>query len=180
MLEISLFYRSNALILGQFPCFFGIFHIKLLDRPIFLNYSENLHRPSGYNPFLFPSKLSPIYRGHTDRSPPPILLKMRTHDVSQPHASPNVSHGARPLLPDYRSQTPNAAAAAMKLLCTSACGIRALLHFSTLIESFYRPYRTCSKARGTSLLPLKERMFFNETADLSIQILWSSGRYEAG
>ncbi len=36
MLEISLFYRSNALILGQFPCFFGIFHIKPLDRPIFL------------------------------------------------------------------------------------------------------------------------------------------------
>lgn len=126
---------------GCAAVFYGIYFIIIKDRP------------SGYNPFLFPSKLSPIYRGHTDRSPPPILLKMRTHDVSQPHASPNVSHGARPLLPDYRSQTPNAAAAAMKLLCTSACGIRALLHFSTLIESFYRPYRTCSKARGTSLLP---------------------------
>ena len=32
------------MILGQFPCFFGIFHIKPFDRPIFLNYPENLHR----------------------------------------------------------------------------------------------------------------------------------------
>lgn len=31
------------MILGQFPCFFGIFHIKPFDRPIFLNYPENLH-----------------------------------------------------------------------------------------------------------------------------------------
>ena len=30
------------MILGQFPCFFGIFHIKPFDRPIFLNYPENL------------------------------------------------------------------------------------------------------------------------------------------
>lgn len=34
------------MILGQFPCFFGIFHIKPFDRPIFLNYPENLH-PAG-------------------------------------------------------------------------------------------------------------------------------------
>ena len=32
------------MILGQFPCFFGIFHIKPFDRPIFLNYPENLHQ----------------------------------------------------------------------------------------------------------------------------------------
>ena len=43
MLGFSHFYRLNTLILGQFPCFSGIFHIKPLDRPIFLNYPENLH-----------------------------------------------------------------------------------------------------------------------------------------
>ena len=42
MLAFSHFYRLNTLILGQFPCFSGIFHIKPLDRPIFLNYPENL------------------------------------------------------------------------------------------------------------------------------------------
>lgn len=43
MLGFSHFYRLNTLILGQFPCFSGIFHIKPFDRPIFLNYPENLH-----------------------------------------------------------------------------------------------------------------------------------------
>lgn len=47
MLAFSHFYRLNTLILGQFPCFSGIFHIKPLDRPIFLNYPENLHRCTG-------------------------------------------------------------------------------------------------------------------------------------
>lgn len=108
--------------------FYNYKRSALRIQPISLSLQTVSHIPRAYRPI-----------------PAPILLKMRTHDVSQPHASPNVSHGARPLLPDYRSQTPNAAAA-MKLLCTSACGIRALLHFSTLIESFYRPYRTCSKA----------------------------------
>lgn len=42
MLGFSHFYRLNTLILGQFPCFSGIFHIKPFDRPIFLNYPENL------------------------------------------------------------------------------------------------------------------------------------------
>lgn len=42
LLAFSHFYRLNTLILGQFPCFSGIFHIKPLDRPIFLNYPENL------------------------------------------------------------------------------------------------------------------------------------------
>ena len=32
------------MILGQFPCFFGIFHIKPFDRPTFLNYPENLQQ----------------------------------------------------------------------------------------------------------------------------------------
>lgn len=44
MLGFSHFYRLNTLILGQFPCFSGIFHIKPFDRPIFLNYPENLQR----------------------------------------------------------------------------------------------------------------------------------------
>ena len=43
LLGFSHFYRLNTLILGQFPCFSGIFHIKPFDRPIFLNYPENLH-----------------------------------------------------------------------------------------------------------------------------------------
>ena len=43
MLGFSHFYRLNTLILGQVPCFSGIFHIKPFDRPIFLNYPENLH-----------------------------------------------------------------------------------------------------------------------------------------
>lgn len=42
LLGFSHFYRLNTLILGQFPCFSGIFHIKPFDRPIFLNYPENL------------------------------------------------------------------------------------------------------------------------------------------
>lgn len=46
LLAFSHFYRLNTLILGQLPCFFGIFHIKLLGRSIFLNYSENLQRPA--------------------------------------------------------------------------------------------------------------------------------------
>lgn len=49
MLAFSHFYRLNTLILGQFPCFSGIFHIKPLDRPIFLNYPENLHLGIGRN-----------------------------------------------------------------------------------------------------------------------------------
>nr|DAR15228.1 MAG TPA: hypothetical protein [Caudoviricetes sp.] len=44
MLDFLHFYRLNTLILGQFPCFFGIFHIKPFDRPTFLNYPENLQR----------------------------------------------------------------------------------------------------------------------------------------
>lgn len=44
MLGFSHFYRLNTLILGQFPCFSGIFHIKPFDRPIFLNYPENLQQ----------------------------------------------------------------------------------------------------------------------------------------
>ena len=56
MLGFSHFYRLNTLILGQFPCFSGIFHIKPFDRPIFLNYPENLHLgmitpPFGINMF---------------------------------------------------------------------------------------------------------------------------------
>ena len=46
MLAFSHFYRLNTLILGQFPCFSGIFHIKPFDRPIFLNYPENLQQPT--------------------------------------------------------------------------------------------------------------------------------------
>lgn len=42
MLDFSHFYRWNTLILGQFPCFYGIFHIKPFDWLIFLNYPENL------------------------------------------------------------------------------------------------------------------------------------------
>ena len=41
-LGFALVYRWNPLILGQFPCFFGIFHIKSLVWSIFLNYPENL------------------------------------------------------------------------------------------------------------------------------------------
>lgn len=44
-LGFALVYRWNPLILGQFPCFFGIFHIKSLVWSIFLNYPENLQCP---------------------------------------------------------------------------------------------------------------------------------------
>lgn len=54
MLDFSHFYRWNTLILGQFPCFYGIFHIKPFDRPIFLNYLENLQRTLEDKSFLAP------------------------------------------------------------------------------------------------------------------------------
>lgn len=64
MLAFSHFYRLNTLILGQFPCFSGIFHIKPLDRPIFLNYPENLHgslnREATRGKFIVPTE---SYRG---------------------------------------------------------------------------------------------------------------------
>lgn len=53
MLGFSHFYRLNTLILGQFPCFSGIFHIKPFDRPIFLNYPENLHWSEEVSRYLF-------------------------------------------------------------------------------------------------------------------------------
>ena len=52
MLDFSHFYRWNTLILGQFPCFYGIFHIKPFDRPIFLNYLENLQLQHFWNVFV--------------------------------------------------------------------------------------------------------------------------------
>ena len=54
MLGFSHFYRLNTLILGQFPCFSGIFHIKPFDRPIFLNYPENLQ---GFRPLGLPAAM---------------------------------------------------------------------------------------------------------------------------